>query len=287
MKPDSTCFVGTSWSAHFETECVTDCDSAECCNSPTVVILFQLPWCVCCYLGKMLPSNVTGHVLRLLKKSSVRKPLVLLLLKPSIPCCPVSHNALYGLYFTTISLQSQYLGLMSGIVLQLLHSVCLALLPMVQKTVSRKKENTLFAASCSLHTSACALAASLDSSWFAGQYPDGRFITSNKSLAPCEHLRGISDHVASFSFRKGSSNYLWILGFTMLSSVFRSVIFGVFASRKQRYLRYVRLSVQMYSDELYRVGFPEISNLGLCWLKARASNEDLRSRMISRHDWSS
>jgi len=76
--------------------------------------------------------------------------------------------------------------------------------------------------------------ASLDSSWFAGQYPDGRFITSNKSLAPCEHLRGISDHVASFSFRKGSSNYLWILGFTMLSTVFRSVIFGAFASRKQR-----------------------------------------------------
>jgi hypothetical protein len=95
--------------------------------------------------------------------------------------------------------------------------------------------------------SACSLAASLDSSWFAGQYPDGRFITSNKSLAPCEHLRGISDHVASFSFRKGSSNYLWILGCTMLSSVFRSVIFGAFASRKHRYLRYIRLSVHMYS----------------------------------------
>jgi hypothetical protein len=110
------------------------------CNSPTIVILFQLPRCVCCYLGKTFSSNVTGHVFRLLKKLSVRTPLVLLLLKPSIPCCPVSHNALYGLYFTTLSLQIQYLGLMSGIVLQLLQSDCLALLLMVQKTVSRKKE---------------------------------------------------------------------------------------------------------------------------------------------------
>jgi len=33
---------------------------------------------------------------------------------------------------------------MSGIVLQLLQSVCLALLLMVQKTVSRKKENPTF-----------------------------------------------------------------------------------------------------------------------------------------------
>lgn len=156
-----------------------------------------------------------------------------------------------------------------------------------RKQFPERKKTLLFAASCSVHTSACALAASLDSSWFAGQYPDGRFITSNKSLAPCEHLRGISDHVASFSFRRGSSNYLWILGFSMLSAVFRSIIFGAFASRKQRYLRYVRLSVRMYSGESYRAGFRKISNLGLCWLKAYGNNENLRSRMISRRDWSS
>ena len=109
----------------------------------------------------------------------------------------------------------------------------LALPLMVHKTVSRKKEIcTFFAASCSLHASACALAASLDSSWFAGQYPDGRFITSNKSLAPCEHLRGISDHVASFSYRKGSCNSLWIPGFKMISTVFRSFIFGFFSQAK-------------------------------------------------------
>lgn len=124
-----------------------------------------------------------------------------------------------------------------------------------RKQFPERKKTPLLAASCSLHTSACALAASLDSSWFAGQYPDGRFITSNKSLAPCEHLRGISDHVASFSFRKGGSNYLWILRFTMLSALFRSVIFGAFASRKQRYLRYVRLSVHMYSARVLRGEF--------------------------------
>jgi hypothetical protein len=33
--------------------------------------------------------------------------------------------------------------------------------------------------------------------------------------------------------------------------------------------------------------FREILNFGLCWLKAYGNNEDLRSCMISRHDWSS
>jgi len=48
----------------------------------------------------------------------------------------------------------------------------------------------------------------------------------------------------------------------MLSALFRSIIFfGAFASRKQRYLRYARLSVHMYSSESYRAGFREISNL--------------------------
>jgi hypothetical protein len=131
-----------------------------------------------------------------------------------------------------------------------------------RKQFPERKKTLLFAASCSLHTSAFALAASLDSFWFATQYPDGRFITSDKSLAPCEHLRGISDHVASFSFRKASSNYLRIRGLTMLSTIFRSVIFVAFATREQRYLRYVHLSVHMYSGESCRAGFREISNLG-------------------------
>jgi len=96
-----------------------------------------------------------------------------------------------------------------------------------RKQFPERKKTTLLAASCSWHTSACALAASLDSSWFAGQYPDGRFITSNKSLAPCEHLRGVSDHVASFSFRKGSSNYLWILGFTRCFRQYFGLSFSV------------------------------------------------------------
>jgi hypothetical protein len=73
----------------------------------------------------------------------------------------------------------------------------------------------------------------------------------------------------------------------MISAVFRSVIFGAFASTKQRYLRYVGRSVHMYSGECCRAGFREIANLRLCWLEAYGNNEDLRSRVICRHDWSS
>jgi hypothetical protein len=126
---------------------------------------------------------------------------------------------------------------------------------MVQKTVSRKKERRIcfFAVSCSLHASACDLAASLDSSWFAGQYPDGSFITSDKSLAPWEFLRGISDHVESFSFRKGSSNSRGVLGVVTPSAVFRSVIFGAFASRQQLFTFVVSMSVLPSASVYQRV----------------------------------
>lgn len=164
---------------------------------------------------------------------------------------------------------------------------------MVQKTVSRKKERRIcfFAVSCSLHASACDLAASLDSSWFAGQYPDGSFITSDKSLAPWEFLRGISDHVASFSFRKGSSNSRGVLGVVTPSAVFRSVIFGAFASRQQLFTfvvsSSVRPSASVYHSESHRAYFREISHSGfLFWLNVYENNEDLRAFMIFRHDWS-
>ena len=235
----------------------------------------------------MFLSNVTSHVLRFLKKIVCSTAIGASLIKTinsllsSFAQCSV--RSLFHSSFCT--------KLVPGFDVRYCPSVAASCLSRSASHGSEKfperKKTLLFAASCSLHTSACALAASLDSSWFAGQYPDGRFITSNKSLAPCEHLRGISDHVASLSFRRGSSNYLWILDFTIVSAEFRYVIFGAFASRKQRYLRYVRLSVHMCSGESYRAGFREISNLGLCWLKAYGNNEGLRSRMISRHDWSS
>lgn len=98
------------------------------------------------------------------------------------------------------------MGLILGIVLQVLQSL------------SRGWENSFAKESKGqfllCHIPPCmpqiVLSAALGSSWFAGQYPDSRFITCNKSLAPWEHLRGISDHVASFSFRKRTFNAFFL-----------------------------------------------------------------------------